>query len=107
MLTPIRKTGCILILLFSACILSAQGERGTISGTVHDATGAVVAGAAVTVTNVNTGVPVTVVTNQAGEYVAPNLIPGDYSVTVKQPGFNTITQTGIVLHIGERVAVDI
>ena len=41
MLTPIRQTGCIFILLFSACILSAQVERGTISGTVHDAPGVV------------------------------------------------------------------
>jgi hypothetical protein len=87
--------------------LAAQVERGTISGTVLDATGAVVAAANVQVTNVNTGVSTTAVTNQAGEFVVANLIPGAYSLKVTAPGFNTLTRSGIELHVNERLAVDL
>ena len=89
------------------CALHAQVERGTISGIVHDATAAVVPNAAVTVKNVNTGIVVSVSSSQAGEYVAPNLIPGEYTVTVTQAGFNTTNVTGIVLHVDERLVADV
>src|SRR5947207_2187575 len=107
MSTGVREYGCILVTLLFTCALHAQVERGTISGTVRDPSGGVVPNAPVTVKNVNTGVAESTVTNQGGEYVAPNLIPGEYSVTVAQPGFNTITLSGIVLHVDERVAVNV
>lgn len=106
MLTIIRILW-ICGLLSLATALFAQVERGTISGTVHDASGAVVPGANVTVKNVNTGTAVSAITNQAGEYVAPNLIPGEYSVTASHTGFSTITLTGIILHVDERVAMSV
>lgn len=92
-----------------ACVLplAAQVERGTISGTVHDPSGAGVGAATVTVTNVNTGVSVSTKTNPTGEYVAPNLIPGTYAVRVSAAGFNTTTRDGIELHVNDRVAADV
>ena len=90
-----------------SCALYAQVERGTVSGTVRDASGAIVPGASVTVRNVNTGVQVASTSNQSGEYVAPNLIPGEYSVLVAHTGFDTVTVGGIVLHVDERRAVDV
>jgi Carboxypeptidase regulatory-like domain len=101
MLRYVLLTGVVV------CALLAQVERGTISGIVRDASGAVVPSAAVTVKNVNTGIVVSVSSNQAGEYVAPNLIPGEYTVTVTQAGFNTTNVTGIVLQVDERLVADV
>src|SRR6516164_6377190 len=60
----------------------AQADRGAIVGTVRDPTGAVVPGASVIVTNKATDVALTTVTNNAGEYQALGLLPGDYTVRV-------------------------
>jgi hypothetical protein len=93
--------------MFVSCVAHAQVERGTISGTVRDPSGGIVPGASVTVKNVNTGVQVSPTTNQAGEYVAPNLIPGEYSVTVSHTGFESTTVASIILYVDERRAVDV
>ena len=97
-------------ILFFGCLavlpIRAQVERGTISGTIHDPSGAVVASGDVVVTNVSTGLSTTTVANHSGEYVAPNLIPGFYSIKVSASGFSTLTRTGIELHVNERLAVD-
>ncbi len=90
-----------------AAILSAQVERGTLSGTIKDASGAIVPDAAIVVRNVNTGVELHTQANETGEYVAPNLIPGEYSVNVSKTGFGTVNRTGILLHVNERLAVDV
>lgn len=87
--------------------LGAQVERGTIAGTVRDASGAIVPNVNVTVKNVNTGVEFKTASNEAGEYVAPNLIPGEYSVTASAQGFSTLVRTGIVLHVNDRIAVEL
>lgn len=96
-----------LFAALSLAILSAQVERGTLSGTVRDTSGAIVAEAAISVLNVNTGTSVKTLTNQHGEYVAPNLVPGEYSVTAHHTGFNKVTRPGILLHVNERLAVDL
>jgi hypothetical protein len=87
--------------------LHSQVERGTISGIVRDPSGGVVPNAAVTVKNVNTGIVVSISSSQSGEYVAPDLIPGEYTVTVTQPGFNTTNLTGLVLQVDERLVADV
>jgi Carboxypeptidase regulatory-like domain len=61
--------------------LAAQTYQGRILGLIIDSSGAVVAGAKVMVTNLLTGVSRTLLTNSAGEYVAPDLDPGSYKVT--------------------------
>ncbi len=66
-----------ILVLYSPNIL-AQGLFGTISGVVSDSSGAVVPGATVRITNVNTNVAVTLTTNSAGVYVATSLNPGVY-----------------------------
>jgi hypothetical protein len=96
------------LLVFAMCsFLQAQVERGTLSGTVRDSSGAIVPGVNVIVRNVNTGVAVTTSANQSGEYVAPNLIPGEYTITASHKGFSTMTQSGIVVHVNERLVVDL
>ena len=92
---------------FIVAAACAQVERGTISGSVNDPSGGAVPNAPVTVKNVNTGITVSISSNQAGDYVAPDLIPGEYTVTVTQAGFNTTSVTGIVLHVNERLVADV
>ena len=70
---------------------AAQGYQGGIRGAVHDAAG-VVPGAEVTVTNEETNVARSTVTNEAGEYNLPNLAPGLYGLKVAMSGFKAVTQ---------------
>ncbi len=107
-MNPFRVAmGFALAVLISVGTVFAQVERGTIAGTVRDASGAVVPDVSITVKNVATGVEFKTTTNQGGEYVAPNLIPGDYSITAFKQGFTTLDRSGIALHIYERLDVDL
>ena len=95
-----------LAALFWAIPSFSQTSTGRISGSVTDQTGAVVAGATVDVTNVQTGVVRHLVTDQAGEYVAPNLSPGTYAVRAAAKGFKTLERQNIVLEIDKDVRAD-
>jgi len=84
----------------------AQSFRGTIRGTVTDATGSVMAGAKVTVHNIDTGIDRTTQTNEAGEYNVPELPIGNYTVSVENTGFETAVTTGIRVDVGAATRVD-
>ena len=84
----------------------AQSSLGRILGTVIDESGAVVAGAAVTVTNTATGVSRDVRTSRAGEFVVPDLEAGPYAVKAQASGFATIERKGITLEVAREVHVD-
>ena len=84
----------------------AQSERGTISGTVQDATGAVVPGAKVTLTNSQTGVTFSLPSNASGEFTVPQLPVGTYTVKFDKEGFRQAAVTGIVLDASMSVRVD-
>ncbi len=103
----VRVLGTTLSLMFFSCALLAQGNFGRILGSVTDQTGAVLAGAAVTVIDVDRGSPRTLVTDAAGEYNAPTLIPGNYTVRVEMKGFKTLTRPNIVVEVGKEVRVDL
>ena len=76
----------------------AQNATGTLVGHVTDASGAVIPNANVTVTNVDTGEAKILTTNEAGDYTAPLLKPGNYRVTVSAAAFNKEATSGIVLN---------
>src|SRR5229473_1911417 len=76
-----------LVVLFACQVVSAQTYEGRMLGTVLDSTGATVPGAKVQIANVDNGVSRNLESNEAGEYVAPNLQPGLYAITVQAPGF--------------------
>lgn len=85
---PGRMVGVLAVaLLLSAGTSIAQTYYGTIRGTVTDATGALAPGVEVTLTNIDTNISQKVVSNEAGNYVAPNLTPGAYRVSAEKAGF--------------------
>ena len=86
--------------------LSAQDFRGAISGIVKDNTGALLPGVTLTVKNVETNVADTTVTDSKGVYHVPHLNSGTYSVEAGLDGFKTEVRKGIVVHVGDTVAVD-
>ena len=83
----------------------AQADLGTINGTVSDASGAMVAKAAVTVTNLATGAVRTSVTNSKGEYTVAQLNPATYTVTITAAGFATAT-SAVSVTVGSSNSVD-
>lgn len=84
--------------------LDAQENYGAISGTVVDATGALVAGAVVSVEEQSSGVAVTLRTNRDGYYSAEGLSAGRYSVKITDKGFQTSITSGLALSPGQRIA---
>ncbi len=86
----------MISLLFCASAFS-QSSAASLSGTVLDATGAIVPGATIKATNAATGVVNTAVSNTAGIYNLPSLLPGGYKVTVEKPGFQLQTYTDVQL----------
>lgn len=85
---------------------AAQIVGGNIGGTIHDSTGAAVAGATVTVRQTDTGFTRTLVTGPDGRYAAPSVPVGPYSVSAEHESFQPQAQTGIVLSIGQSVQVN-
>ncbi len=91
-----------------AAVCAAQDVTGAISGTVSDSTGAVVAGAKVTVTSDARGTVVFQgVTSDSGAYTAPALQAGAYSVRVEAKGFKRAEVTGIPLQVRQRARIDV
>ena len=78
-----------------------------ISGTARDQSGAVLPGVEVTVTQTNTGVARSTVTNETGSYVLPNLAIGPYRLEASLPGFRTYVQSGIVLQVNSSPAINV
>jgi hypothetical protein len=99
----------MIVFLFIACSaarLNAQGY-GRIAGTVTDPSGAVVAGATVTATQVDSGVVSTVKTGGDGNYLFPSLLPANYVIAVTAKGFEKYTQTGVTLLADAAISVNI
>lgn len=99
---------------FAALLLSslalpswAQEARGTVVGTISDATGAVVPGAKVDVVSKAMGTKVTLTTNEAGHYQAAYLIPGQYQVVAQADGFKRFVRDGIEVRVNDRVEVNL
>jgi hypothetical protein len=85
----------------------AQEFRGSIGGTISDATGAVMAGVKITVTEINTGTKVESNSDAAGHYNVPFLLPGDYDIAASMAGFKEALRKGMHLGAGETPTVDI
>jgi len=110
MVFKVRQHGLLAGLLAFFCMTAGvfgQVERGTISGTVTDSTGASVVGVGVTVSNPATGFEFKTVTSNEGQFVAPNLIAGSYKVVVTHPGFKTVNRGDLIVRPNQRSTVDL
>jgi hypothetical protein len=102
-----RPIAIFLFVLCAAGIASAQSQEGRILGTVTDQSGGFVKGAQISIINVNTGVTRKLESNEAGDYVAPNLPPGTYKLTVEATGFKKVERTGIQLEVAKDIRLDV
>ena len=94
------------IVVFCAVAAAGQSNRGGISGTVTDATGAVVPGATVIITNLGTNQTIKLITSEAGAYSATSLEPVSYRVTVEAPGFKKSVAESVKVDTGNMSAVN-
>ncbi len=100
-----------LVLSFAALLtclpIMAQSVSGRILGIVTDKSGGVVVGATVIVTDVERGAKRTMVTDASGQYVAPELPPGIYTVRVEAAGFKAVERPNIQLEVAKDVTIDV
>ena len=99
------------LLAFSIAFVLAQTalgqtSQGRISGQVTDASGGVVGKATVTIENLGTHVKRVLETNTSGEYVAPAIEPGFYSVTVEAPGFSKVIRGRVQVEVTNDIKLD-
>lgn len=86
--------------------LHAQVDTATIVGTIQDSSGAVVPGASVTATEVNTNIKTSTRADASGNYAITSLKIGTYSVAVEAQGFKTETRGGVLLQVQDRARID-
>jgi Carboxypeptidase regulatory-like domain/TonB dependent receptor len=101
-------TCTFVCLLLAASVAQAQGvgTSGEITGTVTDASGAVLPKTTVNVVDTQTGLKRTVVTNDTGQFRAAGLSPAIYDVSAELPGFATLIRRGVTVSIGQTVISD-
>ncbi len=95
------------VMLLLATAAYAQTFTATIRGTVLDPTGAVIPGAAVTVTQETTGLTRSMTAGASGEFDFPTLPVGTYRIEAKHPGFRDAIQTGLALHLNDIAVVNV
>src|SRR5579875_1105457 len=103
-LAPFFLAGLIFV---TAGTAQAQYEDGSLVGTIRDASGAVVAGAAVTATNSATGIAAQATTNGTGDYDFPALRIGSYTIGATAKGFARAVAQNITISVGQRQRIDL
>jgi hypothetical protein len=94
-----------LILLASAAF--AQGDRGTITGTIADPAGAVVANAEIEARNIDTGAPYKAASTNTGNYTLAQLPAGSYALSVSVPGFKKYVRQGLTVIVAQTLRIDV
>ena len=102
------RTAAIAVLMTTlTCATLWAQSTAQISGGVRDQSGALLPGAEITATQTGTGLVRTTVTNEIGSYILTNLPVGPYRLEATMPGFRTYVQTGIVLQVDSKPAINI
>jgi len=102
---PLRRLLLAAVLLWPA-LAAAQAVTGTIIGRITDGSGAVVPGVTVTLTNTGTKLTRVVTTDSDGEYTAPSLPPGPYTIVAEISGFKSVTVPDVDLGVDQRLRMD-
>jgi hypothetical protein len=112
-----NKPGCLLTNVYKLAVFVAliqlftvvglaQSTFGEFVGTVKDPSGAVIAGATITVKNLGTSVTRTAITDETGTYTVVNLEPGEYEISMESPGFQKFTRTNLQLLARQTLRID-
>ncbi len=102
-----RYSRIVAVLLLSASLSFAQNALATITGTITDATGAVIANVPVSVLNLENGAAFRSATSETGNYTVSQLPIGDYDLTIAAPGFKTYTHTKFHLAAAQIMREDV
>src|ERR1039458_2825013 len=106
-----RKAGQLLGLIFASLLLCvplfSQATSGRIQGTGTDQSGGAMAGANVTITDVDRNVSRTLNTDASGAYNAPSLLPGTYKVRAEAKGFKATERQNIIVEVGGELRIDL
>ena len=102
----LRVASIVALLVTSASFLEAQTANATLTGFVRDPSGAAVPKAKVDLTNSATSVSASTQTNSTGVYTFPYVVPGNYSITVNAPGFQSQVHPDITVQVGLSVRTD-
>ncbi len=97
----------VFMLLITSAICLAQTDTGSLAGRVADPSDAPISGAKITLTNDATGASLPATTNEDGLYQFPSLRVGSYTLEVEHAGFNRSRQSGIVISIATRAALNV
>jgi hypothetical protein len=98
-----RFVACFFL---SVCVMFAQSDRGTITGTISDPAGAVVANAAIEARNTATGGVYPAASSATGNYTLAELPAGTYEITVAVPGFKKLIRPGLIVQAAQTIRVD-
>jgi hypothetical protein len=101
-----RSAAQIAFLLMLSTAANAQQVFGSIFGTVTDPSGSAVAGAVITVTDVNKGTRFDVITDASGNYTKGQLIPDNYTVEIVAKGFQKVKSNALVVHVDQAARFD-
>jgi hypothetical protein len=103
----VRRISVAMALLVLSAVSASAQNTGSVNGTVMDATGGVLPGATVTMTNTQTGVAVTMVSLVDGKFVFASLLPGEYVTTVELASFKKYSGSRFQVHVGDRLSFNI
>ena len=102
-----KRFALLLIAILAPFSLVFASVTGSVSGTVTDASGAVIPGVSVSALNTQTGITQTVTTDSRGFYAFPSLAVGYYEIDARQKGFRDYRQTGLVIDVNTELRVDV
>src|SRR5690242_9299054 len=102
------RSHCLLLLTFfcAFAVLRAQTITASLGGTVVDPSSGAVPGAKVHIVNTNTNVETVVTAGGLGDFLAPSLPPGVYTIRVEAPGFKAAQRTGLVLEVAQAARLE-
>src|SRR5262245_24693371 len=102
-----RRTLGLMFLLVLASSAFAQSDRGTITGSISDATNAVIPGASIVATNGETGTKYQTISTETGNYTLTQVPPGVYELSVELPGFKKYVRKGINVLVAQTLRLDV